>query len=83
MKEQEIFDRQALIFSLKPGFIRGVCFLLDMATQTTRIPTQTTITVAETGTMMSRSIHSGRPGKPVLVSALFELPPNGGARVPE
>ena len=62
--------------------MRGGCFLLDTATQTTRIPTQTTTTVAETGTIMSRSIHSGRPGKPVFVSAVFVLPPNGGARVP-
>ena len=64
--------------------MRGCCFLLDTATQTTRIPTQTTMTVAETGTMMSKSIHSGRPGNPAnLVSAVLVLPPNGGARVPE
>ena len=68
---------------LKPGFINGGCFLRDTATQTTRMPTQTTTTVADTGTITSKSIHSGSPGKPDLVSAVFVLPPNGGARVPE
>ena len=72
-----------LVSILKPGFIKGGCFLRDTATQTTRIPTQTTTTVAETGTITSKSIHSGSPGKPDLVSAVFVLPPNGGARVPE
>ena len=66
----------------KPGFIIGGVFLLESATHTTRIPTQTTITVALTGTIMFKSIHSGNPGKLDLVSALLTLPPNGGARVP-
>ena len=60
----------------------GGCFLLDIATQTTRMPTQTTIMVALTGTMILRSIHSGSPGKLDLVSALFTVPPKGGASVP-
>ena len=38
--------------------------------------------VALTGTMMLRSIHSGKPGKLDLVSASLILPPKGGARVP-
>ena len=61
----------------------GGDFLLERATHTTRMPTHTTMMVADTGTMMFRSIHSGSPGKlPALVSALFTFPPNGGASVP-
>ena len=66
----------------RPGFIRGGVFLLETATQTTRMPTHTTIMVALTGTMIFRSIHSGKPGKLDLVSASLILPPKGGARVP-
>ena len=60
----------------------GGVFLLETATQTTRMPTHTTIMVALTGTMMLRSIHSGKPGKLDLVSVSLVLPPKGGARVP-
>ena len=66
----------------RPGFIIGGVFLLETATQTTSIPTHTTMMVALTGTMMLRSIHSGKPGKLDLVSASLILPPKGGARVP-
>ena len=66
----------------KPGFIIGGVFLLDKATHTTSIPTQTTIIVALTGTIIFRSIHSGKPGKLDFVSELWTLPPKGGARVP-
>ena len=62
--------------------MRGGDFLLESATHTTRIPTHTTMMVALTGTMILRSIHSGKPGKLDLVSASFIFPPNGGARVP-
>ena len=62
--------------------MRGGVFLLDSATHTTKMPTQTTMMVALTGTMILRSSQSGNPGKLDLVSALFTLPPNGGARVP-
>ena len=60
----------------------GGSFLLERATHTTRIPTQTTMIVALTGTIMFKSIHSGKPGKPAFVSALLTVPPKGGARVP-
>ena len=69
----------------KPGFISGGGFLRDMATQTTKIPTQMTTTVAQTGTIMFRSNHSGTPGKPAL-DMESEPPaplPNGGAIVPK
>ena len=58
---------------------------LDTATQTTSIPTQTTMTVMLTGTMMFRSNHSGRPSRwnPPLDVPLPWGPPNGGANVPE
>ena len=62
--------------------MRGGVFLLESATHTTRIPTHTTIMVALTGTMILRSIQSGKPGKLDLVSASLIFPPNGGARVP-
>ena len=45
----------------KPGVIWG-CFRLVTATQMTRTPTQMTITVAATGTIMFRSTHGGSPG---------------------
>ena len=45
----------------KPGVICG-CFLLVTATQITKTPTQMTITVAATGTIMFRSTHGGNPG---------------------
>lgn len=68
----------------RPGFMSGGVFLLERATHTTSMPTHTTMMVADTGTIMFRSIHSGKPGKlPVFVSALLTFPPNGGARVPE
>ena len=57
----------------------GGCFRRDSATQTTRIPTQTTTTVALTGTMMFRSSHSGTPGNSCRSRG---SPPKGGARVP-
>ena len=60
----------------------GGSFLLERATQTTRIPTQTTMMVALTGTIIFKSIQSGRPGNPAFVSALLTVPPKGGARVP-
>ena len=50
-------------FATKPGVIWG-CLRLVTATQTTRIPTQTTMTVAVTGTTTSRFSHLGRPGIP-------------------
>ena len=61
----------------------GGDFLLESATHTTSMPTQTTMIVALTGTIILRSIHSGKPGKLDLVSALLTLPPKGGARVPK
>ena len=70
-------------FLIKPGFMRGGCLRLDKATHTTRIPTHTTMMVALTGTIMFKSIQSGSPGKLDFVSALFTLPPKGGARVPK
>ena len=69
----------------KPGFISGGGFLRDMATQTTNIPTHMTTTVAQTGTIMLRSNHSGTPGKPAF-DMESEPPaplPNGGAIVPK
>ena len=74
----------SISLKLKPGFMgKPGCFRLERATQTTRIPTQMTTTVALTGTMISRSSQSGKLGKPLLVSRLLAPPPKGGARVTE
>ena len=56
----------------------------DIATHTTRIPTQMTITVALTGTIMLRSSQDGRPKPASLLSAFGPPPPPiGGASVSE
>ena len=67
--------------------MRGGGLRRDIATHTTKMPTQITTTVAQTGTMIFRSSHSGMPGKPAFPPANVESEPpvpvpNGGAIVP-
>ncbi len=75
----------------RPGGIISSCILrcfrlVTTSTQTTRMPTQITITVATTGTIRFRSSHSGRPGNldpsPPPSGSPFVLVPKGGAIVP-